>query len=887
MSSDREEAEDGYQQGRAGLESAAAQVETATRIVEAVSRGEGAEVVTASLSGGAEAAQHTLHALGIQDDRADAVLGAIGATVEAFEGLERGVREIVSMVERARAVDHAMRFAFCTADDPEGRWLVRELEMHEPLGRPYRARITLVNEDLDALPESLLGRSASLRLSRGEQQRWVHGIVSRVEHGDRDDRALTVIVELVPALAALAHGVQSRVLQDKNVPEILEELLPRWFEQYGREAFVDVGAAPRREYCVQHQETDLDFFHRLLEEEGLTYYFEHPDEPNGLERLYVVDANHKYPAAPLSGTHALFVSHRGHDLTEADPVFELRVDERIGITDVVVSHFDWTRIAPRPDIADAERCSNQEESSLRESYEHDGRVTLSGYDVDARTYAENDLGRQALLRHQAHRLERRTFVGHSAVLGFAAGHVFKLLGHPDGGLDVDYLLVDVVHRGRDARIAHELREDRGEGEGPIDFQQTFRCVPAKGAYRPARTTPKPRIHGIQSAIVVGRSEDDIHTDEHGRIRIQFHWDRDGQMNEESTCWVRCVQQWAGEAHGAMWIPRVGSEVAVTFLDGDPDRPVVIGCLYNGANQPWQDMPTSKTRSGWRTRSTVRGRGYNELSFEDLAGREEVYLRAQRNLRERVLHDHTTRVGRDQSNHVERDQRERVDRDQTLEVGGWRQKTVTGEERNIHESSRITKIQEHEVLYVHGRRQIDVLEDEGYRVHADRTLKVTGLEHETFGARDTTVREHDNLHVVEGANRNVHVTGQHNIRADERFHLEHKSTQIHLENDKVHVSSPRRVDLVAGHRCPHAAQAQLDADGTIVLEARERIVLRVGSSSIVIEDGRIRVHADDAAMLASPESYVKVGASYAEVKSTTASVEASAIAQIKGLLVKLN
>jgi type VI secretion system secreted protein VgrG len=345
-----------------------------------------------------------------------------------------------------------------------------------------------------------------------------------------------------------------------------------------------------------------------------------------------------------------------------------------------------------------------------------------------------------------------------------------------------YVVTRVEHEGV---APEELLQGTHDDPRVTDrYKNRFQCVPVETPWRPSRNAPRPVIAGLQTALVVGPAGEEIYTDEHGRIRVQFHWDRHGRRDAHSTCWIRVIQgPWSGAGWGFQFIPRVGMEVAVSFLDGDPDRPVVTGALYNGQNRVPHALPAEKTRSAIRTQSSPNSQGYNELRFEDRAGAEEVYVHAQRDLVEEVLHCHSTRVGATQQNVVLASQVERVGhdvdvvvgRDQRLHVEGRREVTVSGGEslktlegrESVTTAFSVDRVEgtavRHVVPEAHRGSGGDARAAEALRrarsgegegpletwvVEGDRTHRVTGTERVELGARTTHVT-HDETLTVSG------------------------------------------------------------------------------------------------------------------------------------------
>ncbi|MDQ3031096.1 MAG: type VI secretion system tip protein VgrG [Myxococcota bacterium] len=659
--------------------------ESAARIDSATDDGARAGAATtmgAQLAGGAlggatgiaerlGASQGELSALSIASD-----------LVSAVPAIEQSVRSIAEMVHHDGSSDQgAVRYHIRFPGHDE-TWTLREIVLTETLNRPFLARLVLSSEDDAASPELLLGVDADVTIERSEAVRHLHGIVSRVEHGERVDEATLCTIEVVPALAALAHWRDNRIFQHLTVPDLLEVLLGEHLAPYRRELEVHTSRdRDPREIVVQWDESVLDFAHRLMEEDGLSYYFTHDER--GPEKLVIVDHNEQFPAVELrGGAHVLFIPGEGDDHAFAEPVTELRVADQIGVTDVVVRDWDWTRAEPptheRAQVQAEDRSDPEREPIIRESFEADGRIAYSRYDKSLFTYGANDAPIQAALRAEAHRMSRNVFTGRSRATRFSPGHVFDLLGHPVGAFDQGYLLTHVRHVGRNPRFAEREASAAAGASARPEYECTFTCIVTSVPHRPARTTPRPRIHGVQTAIVVGPKGEEIYCDEHGRIRVQFAWDRGDADPEKRTCWVRCMQSWAGYGFGTFFLPRVGMEVIVTFLAGDPDRPLVTGCVYDGHRTTPYELPDHKTRSTIRTQSTPFDGGYNEIRFEDKGGSEEVFIHAQKDLNEVVEHDHTTHTKNDQANTVDANRTHHVGAHETIAIGGSQSITVRSE-----------------------------------------------------------------------------------------------------------------------------------------------------------------------------------------------------------------
>jgi type VI secretion system secreted protein VgrG len=501
-----------------------------------------------------------------------------------------------------------------------------------------------------ALGPELVGTPARLSFSTGENTRQLEGIVVDLVQHDDGKRQTAYRVLVMPAVAKLLHRSDCRIFQDMTTPEIVAAVLSasgiRGFRfSLGRKY-------PKREYCVQYREVDWTFISRLLEEEGIHYFFQ--DEAAGTV-LVMADGPTSHEPIPSGGV-----------LPFRAPLGAMAHGEH-------VSRFAWaTRLAPsKASLRDYN--FKKPALSLAASAPHE-REALEIYDAPGR-YETTERGAElAAIRLEELRTPHRTGSGESDSCRLVPGRTFVLRDHDHDDLNGAYLVTSVKHRGT-APLPDAVSDEREA------YENRFEVVTADAPFRPARRTARPVIHGIQTALVVGPKGEQVHTDTHGRIKVQFFWDRHGHADERSSCWIRVLQTAAGPGYGASFLPRVGHDVVVSFLEGDPDRPVVLGSLYHAAHVPPFALPQNKTQSGLRTH-TVGGEGANELRFEDKVGHEEIYLKAQRDLVEVVGHDHSTTVHGKRTQIVDKDDTEHVLGDQALTVDGDRHVRVKGNQRTI-------------------------------------------------------------------------------------------------------------------------------------------------------------------------------------------------------------
>lgn len=586
-------------------------------------------------------------------------------------------------------------YVFQIQGGPGASWQVRRFRVSQGLSQTYALVVDVLTED-HVEPTELLGLDACLDLDRQDVLRSIAGVIERVDYIGRNlDRKLVLRLHIVPALQLLSQQVGCRIFQDRTVPEILDEVLSEGLGTFGREfdlsaLATDAATYPKRDYCVQFRESTLDFVSRLMEEDGITYYFRGTDDK---EQLFLVDQsgdpNAAFPDVELidpDGEGVVpIISANNFETINRESLRMFDWCQPLRPNEVVVRSFNWKAFDPEngleaPAAGEAIAGARRQYvfTEQRKAVDEGSAEATSGFDGTS----SDEMGNEARRRFERFQSETQLGRGRSNVVGFAPGLRFKADDRSLPPMDDSvFVLTSVSCEGANPGI-----ERSGDSNDSPTFENTFECIPTANAYRPRRITPTPKILGPQTATVTGDSGEEIHTDVHGRIKVRFHWDEHSALDASSSCWVRVLQTWAGPGWGSMFLPRVGMEVVVEFLDGNPDRPLVTGCVYNSANPPPYPLPDEKTKSTIKSESSPGGDGFNELRFEDAAGVEEIYVHAQKDYNEEVLNDHNTTVGHDQTNTVDNDQTntihnnqtEVVDVDQDMTVGGNRTVHVKGD-----------------------------------------------------------------------------------------------------------------------------------------------------------------------------------------------------------------
>ncbi|MEZ4390417.1 MAG: type VI secretion system tip protein TssI/VgrG [Polyangiales bacterium] len=606
-------------------------------------------------------------------------------------------------------------------------WRPLLVNAREGVSELYEANILLVTRSLNENPDDLFEELAGLEIRREGLSRRIRGVVRRVEDLGTTGGYRFARVTIVPHLWTLGLRQNSRIWQDVNIITILRELFKDVALYQGDLLGVDgsLEDLPPREYCVQYRETDLAFVLRLLEEEGVPYYFRHDGEK---ESLILAGDDHNWEQVPTMDGGPIELMDQGVNTASAETVQWFDWHSQMRSTGVVLRDYDFTH--PRSVIDMTPKHPGA--SAGRTVYDYPAGFNLGPFDDGAHMYGPHHGVRRARVRFEEAVDDVRTTRGRGNVSGFLPGRQFQLQGHLRGDLDRKYLLLGVEHVGTAwGDITDEVRQsehvravlrdvelDAQVGDGPAvtnRYFNRFYGVAADVKVRPARVTARPIIPGAQTALVMAAkdSDEEIETDFYGRILCRFHWEQPeqrgaSQRTKNASCWIRVAQTWAGAAWGSMFIPRVGMEVVVSFLEGDPDRPLVTGCVYNGENHTPYPLPSEKTKSTIKTMSSKGGGGFNELRFEDLKDAEQIFVHAQKDMDTVVRHDETLTVGHD------------------------RTKTIQGMEYVTVQKDRISSILQNESLEVDGNQTIAIhggtgasmQVDSNYVLHAEKKIGFT-------------------------------------------------------------------------------------------------------------------------------------------------------------------
>ena len=729
-------------------------------------------------------------------------------------------------------------------------------------------QLGLVSEKPDLKPEDLLGKPMTVSVAlRDDKQRHFHGYVTRFGIGAHRGRYFGYQASVRPWLWFLTRTADCRIFQEQSVPDIVKKV----FEDHGNASFEFKLFRSYRKwvYCVQYRETDYNFVARLLEHEGIYWYIEHGD---GTSKVVLVDSQSAHDAAP--GYESLpYYENAGGSSPDTECVSDWSFASEVETDKVLLTSYDFER--PSTSLkADAKK-SHKYSLPDFEMFDFQGDYIVTG---DGTQWAEDRLDERQSRFQMAQ--------GGSNAHGIEVGRLLKLAKHPRADQNDKYLIT---------AIAVNAHVDAYESNGNAGaFRCDFSAIPSGQQFRPPRRTPKPFVQGPQTAVVVGPGGEEIFTDKYGRVKVQFHWDRLGKKNEKSSCWVRVSHPWAGKNFGAIHIPRMGQEVVVDFLEGDPDQPLITGRVYNAEQMPPWDLPANATQSGILTRSSKGGSAANAnaLRFEDKKGSEQVWLHAEKNQDIEVEndethwvgHDRTKTIDHDETSHIKHDRTETVDNNETITVHGMRTETVDKDETITIHQNRTEKVDLNEKISIGVNRTESVGANETITVSGNRSITVAGSEtakvalqrthlvgvNETIGvggAQEIGVGGFQA--VVVGAYQTINVGGYQNFNVGAAQSTKvggSRSVTVGANQSlKVGGSVDEKVtgnymESVGGaFNVKVTKDAEIDVGKNLNLVAADQVIIKTGDASIIMKkDGSILIKGKDIKLEASGNIVEKAG-----------------------------
>ena len=707
--------------------------------------------------------------------------------------------------------------------------LFHAMHAREEMGRLSEFDVNLLSEKSELETAQILGQNVTIETGSAETGlRCFNGFVTRFSQGGKHGRYFRYHARLSPWLWYLTRTADCRIFQDMDVPGILEEV----FADLG---FADVSfelttSYPKRTYCVQYRETDFNFVSRLMEEEGLYYFFRHERKKH---TMVITDSYAKHEPSPGYET-VDYVAPGTQVRPNFEHIFSWDFAREVQSGLFVLDDYDFEM--PSVDFAKQRATPSDYAVKGLEVYDYPGRITPKGSE-DMRVL-------QIRAFESYSRVERAR--AHSNARGLTSGGLFTLAKFPREDQNREHVILSTSYE-----IEYGAYESMGEGEGST-CRCAFTAMPTVHPFRPRRLTPKPFVQGPQTAVVVGPKGDEIFTDKYGRVKVQFHWDRRGKKDENSSCWIRVSSPWAGKGWGAVSLPRIGQEVVVDFLEGDPDQPIITGRVYNAEQMPPYDLPANKTQSGMKSRSSLGGgaANFNEIRFEDKKGSEQLFIHAEKNQDIEVENDETHWVGHDraktidhdETTHVKHDRTETVDNNETITIHGNRTEQVDKNEAITVTGNRHVTVNASENKAVSLQRTHTVGVNETITVGAAQEVSVGGVQAVTVGAAQTTTVGGVQTTSV-GGSRSVTVGGDQSTNVGKTLSL------VIGKDESIKVTGARKTDV--------GKEDELKVGKKLVVNAGESIMFTTGSASITMKkDGTIVIKGKDITLEGSGKINVK-------------------------------
>lgn len=656
--------------------------------------------------------------------------------------------------------------------------IFRHLQGAEKLSELFEYQVEAVSETNNLAFDSIVGKPVGVTLEfTNSYKRYIHGIATSFTQARSDktpdtETHLTIYhITLRPWFWFLTLTKNCQIFQNMSTPEIIKAI----FSELGFSDFKDSlkGTYAKREYCVQYDETAFAFVSRLMEDDGIFYFFEHTDSKHTLILADDLSIHQNVIGYNKIRFWEIYESSNPEDVIHKCFISQQTLPAKYVIDDY---HFE----TPSTDLKTEVSGKSTSKMRIYEYQNYQGGVdTTSAADKVANT------------RIQSFEWQKKVLFGESYCIGFGAGGKFTLEKHPRKDLNAAYVIYALS-------ISASLTE----------YSNSFQAIPATVQFRSVISTPKPRIAGLQTAIVTGPKGEEIYTDKYGRIKVQFHWDQKGKKDEKTTCFIRVNQSWAGKAWGRLFLPRIGQEVLVSFVNGDPDRPLVIGSVYNAEQTVPYALPTNKTKSTLKSRSSLKGgtEDFNEIFFEDKKGEELFYQHAQKDMHLMIEHD--------------------------------RQKTVGNDEVNKIKKNRTTTIEEeHETLTVEkGNRFVYVKTgNETHEVKGTRSVKVTGNETHTNEANFThEVTGNYKLKVMGTltieVTGNITVKGSQNIQTEAMLNIKNKAS-VNFENE-AGVSMKNKANVSIENN----ANVSIKSTANVSIENKGNVTIKNEGGAMMQEKG---------------------------------------------------
>ncbi|MBI9090635.1 MAG: type VI secretion system tip protein VgrG [Desulfobacterium sp.] len=691
-------------------------------------------------------------------------------------------------------------------DTPLGKdeLLLTGFHGREGLSDLFAFELRMISERHDISFKDIIGKNVSVSIMHADgSKRYFNGLIASFgqaggDKTDSDTQFSSYSATMMPWFWLLTRTADSRIFQKLSVPDIVEKI----FSEYGftHHSLRLQGRYEPRDYAVQYRETDFNFISRLLEEEGIYYFFEHDEK---MHTMVLADSPTEHKPCPHQELARYLITDGDGD-TE-DIITTIAVMNEIRAGRYTLKDFNFQ--VPNTDLKVTTDSKYQLGPGEREIYDYPGVYT---------THSHGD--RLTTIRIEEEEARITTITGSGRCRSFASGFRFTLKEYfRDDMNDKEFVLTHVEH---DADQKEAYRSGpAAAGSTPAGYANRFECIPFDVPFRPARTTPKPVVKGVQTAIVVGPAGEEIYTDEFGRVKVQFHWDREGKNDENSSCWIRVSQVWAGANWGAMYIPRIGHEVIVEFIEGNPDRPIITGRVYHGNNMPPYPLPANKTRSTIKSNSSLGGGGSNEFRFEDKKGDEEIYLHGQKDWNIVIENNKTQSVGVDESLSVGHDRTKTVGNDQKESIGVNNSITVGASHSESIGSNMTQTVGSNKAETIGVAKELTI--GAAYQITVGAALN------ETVGAAKA-----EDIGAAKSVN--VGVNSSENIGKDKSVTTGANSSET-IGEDKS-VTAGKNITMTSGKKTTLTSgdDVTVKGDKKGVIEIKDQLTIKVGKASITLK-----------------------------------------------------
>ncbi len=710
--------------------------------------------------------------------------------------------------------------------------LFTRMRAREELGRLFEYRIELASPKGDINIDKILGKNVTVKLELPkDKQRFFNGFVTRFAQVGMLGRYHLYHATVRPWLWFLTRTADCRIFQDKDVPQIVKEILET---HAGLHDFKldTTGKYAKREYCVQYRETDFNFVSRLMEEEGIYYYFKHTD---GHHKMVIADSLSAHSAFPDYPQLPYIPAGKGVRLDQ-EYVSKWEMGREVQPGSYALTDYDFEK--PSTDLAVNRQLARSHDQAKGKVFDYPG-----GY------YKTADGEQYVRTRLEELQWQWELARAETNARGVAVGALLKLEKHPRADQNREYLVVAADYEM--SYTEYEAMETKG-----ATYQCSYSALHSKEPFRPQRITPEPIVQGPQTAKVVGPKGDEIYTDKYGRVKCQFYWDRYGKSDENSSCWIRVSHPWAGKNWGMVAIPRIGQEVVVDFLEGDPDRPIISGRVYNAEQMPPWDLPANMTQTGVLTRSSKEGSGANAnaIRFEDKKGSEQLWIHAEKNQDIEVENDETHWVGHDRKKTIDNDETtlvkhdrtETVGNNETIAIGVNRTETVGANESITVGANRSVSVGANETKMVAVQRTHTVGANETIAIGAAQEIAIGAFQAVAIGAYQTVnVGAKQDVNV--GGNQSTNVGGNESttVGGNQSTNVSGDQSESVSGNASANVGGDESRSVSGGRTTSVGKDDSLSVGQNLVITAADSVSITTGSASITMKkDGTITIKGKD-------------------------------------------